>query len=243
MQCINHSKGIRLFKKLAILLVLMTCVSTLFAQEEDDFFYVNPDEKESLDLGIRMGYAVNGFYGDLFKSPLPITAFTGGVYNRIPLNKSKRLSLYDEISFSFKGVKFKAEGDSAIERINLIYFEFPICLEYKIKEVKVADKQSVKYRVFFGVQPAILLRSSLFRNLDKEGIALVYGLPIHLMDYALVAGVPVEFPVGYGSMGFSLTFKYGLRNINRDMERFGNLSNFASGHKFSNWQVALNVTF
>ncbi|MCZ2129734.1 MAG: PorT family protein [Bacteroidia bacterium] len=214
----------------------------MFAQEED-YFYVNPDEKESLDLGIRMGYAINGFYGDMYRKPLPLFAFTGGVYNRLPLNKSKNLTFYSEVSFSFKGAKFNESADSAIERIALIYFDFPIGLEYKFKEVKISEKESVKYRVFLGVQPSILARSSMFRNMDKESIAMIYGLPLHVMDYAAVAGMPVEFPVGYGKMGFSLYVKYGLRNINRDMEKYGNLGNFASGHKFSNWQVALNITF
>ncbi|MCO6495474.1 MAG: hypothetical protein J5I91_07350 [Bacteroidetes bacterium] len=214
----------------------------LFGQEED-YTFVNPDEKESLDLGIRMGYAANSFYGKMFKSPLPLFAFTGGVYYRHPINKSKKISLYTEVGFSFKGAKFNEQADSSIERIALIYFDFPIGIEYTLKSINNTDNRNTNYRLFIGLQPSILARSSLFRKIDKEGIATSYGLPLRIMDYSAVVGVPMDFPVGYGKMGFALFFKYGLRNINRDMERFGNLSNFASGHKFGNWQIALNITF
>jgi len=237
-----------LYKKIAILVCLSLFSIGNVSSQEGDFFYVDPDEKGALDLGIRMGLAVNSIGGGIVEKPIPIVKFTGGVYHRFPIKKNSPWSMYYELSFSFKGASYnvnKETPDSLISRLAFIYFDFPVGFEFKFKESMNTDGGKTIYRVFMGVQPSYLARSTMFRNFDvfNERQGRVYGAPLKSMDYALVLGLPIEFPVGFSKMGFAAYFKYGLRDINRDMEQFSTSNNFVSGKPMQNWQFSLNLTF
>jgi hypothetical protein len=235
-----------LFKKiLNISLLLLIAICASGQQAGEDFFYVDPDDDDNLDLGIRMGYALNTFGGDMFAKPIyPILRLTGAVYHRIPLSKKSKTSIYYELGGSFKGAKFKQPGDSAIERLALIYMDLPIGLDFKLKEVKnelVGGKPSI-WRLFVGFQTSILLHSTLFTN-QSDRIGREFGLPLQRMDYAFVIGVPYEFPVGYGKMGVATYIKYGLINIDNGLEKYKPSPNFTSGSTVNNLQLSFNITF
>lgn len=237
-----------MYKNLAILFCIsLLSIGKVFSQE-GDFFYVDPDEKGALDMGVRMGVALNSIGGGIIEKPIPIVKFSGGVYHRFPINKNSPWSIYYELSFSFKGARYavnQQSPDSLISRLSFIYFDFPIGLDYKIKESKNTDGGKTIYRIFMGIQPSYLARSTLYRNFDvfNERQGRVYGAPLKRMDYALVLGLPIEFPVGFSKMGVTAFFKYGLRDINRDMDRYASSANFVSGKPMNNWQFSLNLTF
>jgi hypothetical protein len=239
----NPLKGIRLYKLFFVLCCLVIVGNTPVCAQDDDYFYIDPDEKEDLELGLRMGYGINTFAGDLLRNTRPLFAFTGGVYHRYPLNKSKTISLYHEVGFSFKGAKFKETSDSAFERFALIYLDLPVGFETIVKRVKTPNRGYQVVRVFAGVQASVLLRSTLFRNMDKT-LGSETALPLTTMDYALVLGVPVELPLEYGKMGFSTYLKYGYHNIDGGLrERYMPLPNFGVGSRLNSIQLAFNVTF
>jgi len=237
-----------LFKKVAICVCLFLFSIGKVSSQEGDFFYVDPDERGALDMGIRMGIGLNSLSGGMVQKPIPIVKFSGGVYHRFSIIKNSPWSVYYELSFSFKGAKFNVNQqspDSLISRLSFIYFDFPLGLEYKIKESKNTDGGKTIYRIFMGIQPSYLARSTLYRNFDvnNERQGRVYGAPLKTMDYAFVLGLPIEFPVGFSKMGFAAFLKYGLRDINRDMDRYASSNNFVSGKPMQNWQFSLNLTF
>lgn len=239
----NLLKGIRFCKKSVFFFFISLLLIVNVSAQDDDYFYIDPDDREDLELGLRMGYGMNVFTGDMLKNTRPFFAFTGGVYHRYPLNSSKTVSLYHEVSFSFKGSKFKEMTDSAFERINLIYLDLPIGIETVVKKIKTPNRGYVNYRVFLGAQASVLLRSTLFRNMDKI-LGSETSLPFTTMDYSLVVGVPVEIPLEYGKMGFSTYLKYGFHNIDAGMRnRYMPLANFGTGNTINTLQLAFNVTF
>lgn len=210
---------------------------------ESDYFYVSTDGKEDLDIGIRMGVGVNTFAGNKLIDPLPLLRFNGGIYHRIPITKNK-VSLYYELSASFKGARFNASGDSAIERFALTYFDLPVGLDYAFlyQESAVVDAKPLVLRGFIGLQPSLLLRSTMFLNAgDRQGRQ--FSLPFNTFDLALIAGVLYDFPIGYGKMGLSSFIKYGLVNIDKDLDFFKPDPNFSDGNFVNNLQITFNISF
>lgn len=163
-------------------------------------------------IGLRMGIGFSGILGGAIQSPKPLFGYSGALFQRVPLEKKKKLNFYYELSARFKGSKFKVnEGiDSLISRISLFYIETPVALMHKIGETN----QRSKY-VYWGFQPAVLLRSSVFRG--NRNVPVNQGnlnIPLRTMDYSIVLGLHQE---GIFS-GYNVSVKYGIRNINKGLD-------------------------
>lgn len=224
---------------LFLLVFQVLAFNSIMAQDFDNF-YIDPDLKEDLDIGLRMGVAYNALNGDRLVNARPVIRFTGAVYNRVKL--ASKLSLYHELGVSFTGARFNFDGDSAIERFALIYLDLPVGLEYTVKEKKVSNRGKEIYRVFLGFQPSILLRSTMFYN-SSGFIGSDFNLPFTRMNYAVVVGMPVVFPVGEGKMGFSTYLKIGVHNVDDNLAKYEPSPNLSNGSVVKTVQWSLNITF
>jgi hypothetical protein len=229
-------------KTLFLFLWLCFGLIPLHAQSELDHFYVDPDTREDLDLGIRMGLGVNTFYGDMLANTLPVFRFTGGLYHRIHLKKSP-INIYHEVAISLGGSRFRAQTDSMIERFALTYLDFPVGIEIPVYQKKVGPSVSHSALLFIGFQPSVLIRSTMFESGSMSNIGSDFNLPFQRMNYSMVIGVPYLFPVALSNMGVSAYVKIGMYNINDNLEKYKPQPNIREGNKVSSFQFSLNFSF
>jgi hypothetical protein len=70
-----------------------------------------------------------------------------------------------------------------------------------------------------------------------------FNLPFTRMNYAVVVGMPVVFPVGEGKMGFSTYLKIGVHDVDDNLAKYEPSPNLSNGSVVRTMQWSLNITF
>ncbi len=178
-----------------LVLVLLCCSNLLKAQ-----FY--NEESPKLKMGVRVGMGANLLTGTTLLTPRPMFGFNGSFYIRKKMGK--RMAMQLEGTIAYRGSKFEYGGDSdRYRKISLLYSELPIVVMYDIK----GDQTS---RIFAGAYGAVLLTSSIYVGADPTPEK--FGLPVKWYDAGLTAG----YLYSLENLGFMLSVKYGLVNINNN---------------------------
>lgn len=205
------------------------------------------DPNEKLNYGMRMGAGLSSVSGTELQRARPLFGFAAGVYYRPKIYN--KIYLYNELAIRFKGSNFantqNNSGDSAYNKLSLIYVEAPICAAIRLKSADTAYKF-----ILLGVTPSYLLRSGLYTGEDSKPVFwTVYNktwqnVPVKVFDLNATIGYQTEGKL----VGFQAVFKYSLFDINNNFlqgipfVRPRPLPNTPSG-TIRNWSIELAMLF
>ncbi len=168
---------------------------------------INTSEKLKSQLGVKFTMGGHSFLGTAFDKAKPLYGSGAGMFDIIPLNKSKTLRLHWELNLTFKGSKFSKPSDTSntfFSKISLSYAELPVYLSIQL------NKNKFPFHLIMGGQFGFLFKSSVSQGLGQYGEVLHNGLPFKNYDFSTACGLRKEIGSGI-SMQF--TGKYGLTNI------------------------------
>lgn len=174
--------------------------SQLYDREVDDY---DADQKP-YKLGVKAGMTVSGVISDGLKNGYAMRGMHGAFYYRKQLNK--KLHFHTEIGGAISGARFR-NGDTGYSRFSTLYLELP-------QTIMISLDQKFHNSVFVGLQPSVLLRSQLY--VGNDPYASFFELPLNRINVMAVAGYHFNTDV----VGFRLAFKYGLLNMNQDLQNY-----------------------
>lgn len=195
-----------------VLIILLLNSLGLFSQPIEEIAplqqqNIDTEEKLKTKLGIKFALGTHTFYGTELKNTKLLYGFGAGIYNIIPISKSKKVQLHWEFDITFKGSKFGHPNDTSYSRISLSYAEIPLYLSIQI--ANTPKKQPL--HLLIGAQGGILYKSSISQGYGKWGEVKYNSLPFYKLDFMPAIGLRKE--IGSG-MSLQTTTKIGLVNIN-----------------------------
>jgi hypothetical protein len=179
-------------------------------------------------LGMKAGLGPTFLLGDELKNSVAKISFQGGIFFKHKLGGS--LHIQSEALASYKGSKFN-NGVNRYERVSLLYLDFPQYLQ-----IDVSNKKN-KHNVFFGPQAGFLVASEVYVNGAFK--AKYRDLSLKQMDAMGVVGYQFN---GYYT-GFQVAFKYGLVDINKNLNFIDVLPETGTGKTIRNAAIDFSFLF
>jgi len=177
------------------------------------------------NYGLKMGLGINSMYGGKLQNPRPTVGFMAGLYiHTNPEKKPSPWGFQSGLDLRMRGSNFanaKATDtaiNSAYTKISLMSLDLPLLVNYRLS--KQRDKQIKQLQA--GVQLAYNFNSVLYVGPQKRPLATAtetYNsikewdrLPLKMYDLQAVVGYQYRGE----SMGYSMSMKMGLLNLNNN---------------------------
>jgi len=177
------------------------------------------------NYGLKMGLGINSMYGGKLQKPRPTVGFMAGLYiHSNPEKKPSPWGFQSGLDLRMRGSNFanaKATDtaiNSAYTKISLMSLDLPLLVNYRLS--KQRDKQIKQLQA--GVQLAYNFNSVLYVGPQKRPLATAtetYNsikewdrLPLKMYDLQAVVGYQYRGE----SMGYSMSMKMGLLNLNNN---------------------------
>lgn len=168
-------------------------------------------EGENFRFGLKVGTSFSTLLGDELENPRPRFGYLAGIYYKQKIGPS--LGVYTEFTGNVRGSNF-SNGIDGYSGIHLFSLELPVALAIDIKEDKT---------ISIGPQISYYPASSLYVGQNRK--TEDDGLGFEPFDVKAV----LYYTKSYEVVSLHMGFKFGLRNINRDLD-FGDKVKPATGN-------------
>lgn len=167
---------------------------------------------EDIDVGLKMGFNLSGFYGKDANPPgissISRMGFTGGAFFVYPA--AKGIDIQPEFLLSTKGTIYKMEilGEPYEQTISLTYLDIPVLLRMNLT---MPRQEVIPY---FLLGPVLSIKTSArseVRTLDGATSGDVDH--IKSLDLGGALGAGIEMPTGKGAIVFEMRYTLGLNTI------------------------------
>ncbi|MBN1212096.1 MAG: PorT family protein [candidate division Zixibacteria bacterium] len=173
----------------------------------------------NLDFGVKLGLNSTGMFGDAVEeNSFPKRGFIGGIFARRGLTPS--FSIQAEVLYTQKGTEITVENiPSLIDTLDvkLDYIEVPILFRYDFAV-------PMKFKPHLLAGPALTFNVSARGSTDDGGSFYPdeFDIPnTGSLDFGLVLGTGVDFPLGKGAVGIDARYTLGMLNVFEDMKSEG----------------------
>ena len=162
---------------------------------------------KELTGGVKAGINITNLSGDDIEDADSKMGIVGGGF--ITYKISDMFAIQPELLFSMKGCKFDEDGGDATLKLN--YLEIPVLAKFLIPM-----KENIKPNVYLGPSLGILMSAKYDWEGGGESGTEDVKDDLKSVDFGLVFGGGVDFPIGEGIMTFDARYTMGLSSFRED---------------------------
>ncbi len=202
-----------LFRKIYLLMLLMVCSYFTHAQMTDG----------GPRIGLKVGIGGANLYDDVnAKDKKARTAFTGGVFAKIPVTKGGKIAIRPELLLTLKGGKYNFNTNTS-EDFRLTYLELPASLEFRLLGF---------FNVHAGLHAGYLIGGS--GKVTISGANQTISIDdLEKLDYGYQVGGGIDL----GNIGLHLRVSRGLKEVGKKES----VNQFVGNLKNASWALTLSL--
>lgn len=174
-------------------------------------------------IGLKAGIGGANLYDDVnAKDKKARTAFTGGVFAKIPVTKGGKIAIRPELLLTLKGGKYNYNTNTS-EDFNLTYLELPASLEFRLLGF---------FNVHAGLHAGYLIGGK--GKVSLSGASQTVSIDdLEKLDYGYQIGGGIDL----GNLGLHLRVSRGLKEVAKEES----VNQFVGNLKNASWALTLSV--